>query len=131
MRKLFVLLLVYTISLSLARGDQCELIPQDVATKAYDLLITSDSYTYFCAPCMDREPVTEKINKLDIQQVYYDIEDETLYTILINDKPIDIAYIYINGKNLGMQVNCTPISYVPEYIDDFLNGRWQLEETSL
>ena len=116
---------------SLANADQCALIPQDVAEKAYTLLSQSKDYTDFCAPCNDTEPVTKQIKTLDIQSVYLKYADETLYQILINDKPIDIAYIYINGKNLGMQANCTPISMVPEYIDDFLTGRWKPDDTSL
>jgi len=80
---------------------------------------------------MDKEPVTQQINTVNIQPVHRKNADETLYQILINDDPIDIAYVYVNGKNLGMQATCTPISDVPEYIDDFVSGRWKLSEPDI
>lgn len=130
MKKLFIIFALYIFWPCTTHADQCEWIPKDVAEKAYKLLAHSEDYIDFCAPCMDKEPLTRQINTLDLQPVLKKNTDETLYKILINGKSIDIAYVYINGKNLGMQANCTPISDVPEYIDDFLTGRWQPEETS-
>ncbi len=111
----------------LAKADQCALVPKDVADNAYHLLKNAKSYIDFCAPCMDKEPVTKNINNVEIQSVYYKPTNKTLYQILIDGTSIDIAYVYVNGKNLGMQAKCTPIQDIPEYIDDYVSGRWHFE----
>lgn len=80
---------------------------------------------------MDKEPVTKHVNNLEIQSVYYKPTNKTLYQILIDDTPIDIAYVYVNGKNLGIQSESAPIHDVPEYIDDYVLGRWHLEEKDI
>lgn len=131
MKKQLTFFAIYILCFSLAYADQCEWVSWDVAEKAYNLLLNSLDYTHFCAPCMDKEPITKQINTVDIKPVDRKGNSKTLYQILINNKPIDIAYVYINGKNLGMQADCTPIGDVPEYIDDFLTGRWHLDETAL
>ncbi len=131
MRMLFIFFSLYILCTSPVRADQCEWVFWDVAEKAYKLLKHSKDYTEFCAPCMDKEPITLQINTLDIQLVHQKDTDDRLYQILVNGKSIDIAYVYINGKNLGMQANCSPISGVPEYIDDFFTGRRHPEETLL
>ncbi|GEM_PF-6730776 len=131
MKKLFVCFLVTMFSLHLAKADQCALLPKNVADNAYHLLKNAGSYIDFCAPCMDKEPVTKHVNNLEIQSVYYKPTNKTLYQILIDGTPIDIAYVYVNGKNLGIQSECTPIHDVPEYIDDYVLGRWHFEEKDI
>ena len=127
MKKLFIFFALCILHQFPACADQCALIPKDIADNAYNILKNAESYIDFCAPCMDKEPITKHINNVEIQVVYYNPTDENLYQILIDDSPIDIAYVYVNGKNLGMQVNCTPIIDVPEYIDDYVSGRWHFE----
>lgn len=113
------------------KADQCALIPKDVANNAYNILKNVEFYIDFCAPCMDKEPAIKYINNVEIHSVYYKPTNETLYQILIDSTPIDIAYVYVNGRNLGMQSNCTPISDVPEYIDDYVSGRWHFKENDI
>jgi len=62
MKKLFVCFLVTMFSLHLAKADQCALLPKNVADNAYHLLKNAGSYIDFCAPCMDKEPVTKHVN---------------------------------------------------------------------
>lgn len=131
MKKLFFCFLVTMLSLHLAKADQCALLQKNVADNAYNLLKNTESYIDFCAPCMDKEPVAKHINNVEIQSVYYKPTDKNLYQIFINDTPIDIAYIYVNGKNVGIQSECTPIQDVPEYIDDYVSGRWHLERNDI
>lgn len=131
MKKLFFCFLVIIFSLRPLKADQCALIPKDVANNAYNILKNVEFYIDFCAPCMDKEPAIKYINNVEIQSVYYKPTNETLYQILIDSTPIDIAYVYVNGRNLGMQSNCTPISDVPEYIDDYVSGRWHFKENDI
>ncbi|MDR1338434.1 MAG: hypothetical protein LBJ73_05435 [Rickettsiales bacterium] len=112
-----------------AIADQCAYIGADVRDAVYSILKSTDSYVDFCAPCQDTEPIKYKIKKLDYKQVDYK-DGYPLYEIYINNKPVDIAYIYVAGRNLAMQANCKPfgeeVQRVPEHIDDYLTGKWTL-----
>jgi hypothetical protein len=114
-----------------ATADQCAYIDANTRSIAYNILKSADAYIDFCAPCRDSVPIENKINNLEYKKVDYVEDGEQFYQIYINDKPKDIAYIYVDGKNLGMSAGCKPssrgIQYVPEYIDDYLNGKWTLQ----
>jgi len=114
-----------------AGADQCAYITANTRDIAYNILKETNIYTDFCAPCGDNTPTEKEINKLEYKQTDYVENGDPFYQIYINDEPIDIAYIYIAGKNLGMLADCKPyggkdIQYVPEYIDDYLTGKWVL-----
>ena len=108
-------------------ADQCALVPGDVAMNAYEILLDSSEYTYFCAPCLDTEPISKPIDTVEIHDKYYKPINDVMYEIYINNKPIYLSYVYVNGINLVMQANCTPIEDVPKSIEDFTSGRWQLK----
>ncbi|MDR1207489.1 MAG: hypothetical protein LBK26_03690 [Rickettsiales bacterium] len=114
-----------------ANADQCAYINKKTTDAAYSILKSVDNYIDFCAPCGDSEPVEKKIDKLEYKQVDYVEDGIRFYQIYINDEPMDMAYVYVNRKNLGMMANCEPmprqkVQSVPEYIDDYLIGKWTL-----
>lgn len=117
MRIVLIVFAVCVFAVLPSRADQCQLVSKDVVLRAYDILNTASSYVDFCAPCMDSEPVTRPIDTVAIKKEYYAPDNEILYTILINGMPVDLAYVYVNGKNLGVQASCIPIERVPEYIE--------------
>lgn len=130
MKSLFLVFIGLLFISNNAAADQCVYIDEKTRDAAYEMLKTTDVYTDFCAPCQDAEPIEKKVDKLEYKKVDYMENDEQFYKIYINDKPIDLAYVYINGRNLGMQTSCKTygggVQRVPEYIDDYLNGKWIL-----
>ncbi len=114
-----------------ANADQCAYIDKNTRDNAYNILKSTDTYIDFCAPCQDIEPIEKKINKVEYKKVDYIKNNIQFYQIYINDEPIDIAYIYVGGRNLGVAANCEPfvgqqVQNVPEYIADYLSGKWTL-----
>jgi hypothetical protein len=43
--------------------------------------------------------------------------DDNTYEIYINNTSVDIAYIYIDEKNLGVEADCVEIYNIPDIID--------------
>lgn len=127
---LFFFVCILFISLD-ATADQCAFINKNTRDIAYNLLKSTETYLDFCPSCGDIAPKEFKINDLYYKNIEYSENGEQFYQIYINGRPVDIAYVYINGKNLGMQSDCTPngqrIQYVPEYIDDYFTGKWFLD----
>lgn len=132
MKNIFLVFIVSILFIcNSASADQCAYIDEKTKDAAYSILESINDYVDFCAPCQDGEPTEHKINKLNYEQVEYTKNGNKFYQIYINDNPIDIAYIYVNGRNLGILANCKPngrdIHSVPEYVDDYLTGKWVLE----
>ena len=132
MKKTFLILVASLLFIhENADADQCGWIDANTRDAAYNILKETNVYTDFCPSCGDTIPIEKKINKLEYKQVNHVENGNPFYQIYINGEEADIAYIYVAGKNLGMLAGCRPfgedIKYVPEYIDDYLTGKWVLQ----
>ena len=109
-----------------AIADQCAYIDVNTKDRAYNILKSTEVYIDFCAPCEDSVPIENKISKLEYKKVDYIENNTQYYQIYINNEPIDLAYVYVDGRNLGILTNCKiygdGVQNVPEYINDHLTG---------
>lgn len=92
-------------------ADQCSTLPNDKAIHAKKLIskfIKSNEIAVidiFCEACMDTTPkalVAENVELKNFQVKGYQ-------EIYLNDKPIDLAYTYINGENIANLIGCKTI----------------------
>lgn len=98
------LIIVTTITLvsAFSFADQCAYISKAQAKKAVKILLDAKSVKSLCEPCGETNPETVKVESLGLRKAGYQNYSE----VVINDKGIDLAYTYVNGKNLAMLSGC-------------------------
>ena len=108
MKKLVFTLLISLIGLQSAMADQCMIVSNAKAKEAktqVEQLLSDNSIVVidkFCEACMDvtPEPLVVDNVKLKNSQV------KGFMSLSINNVPVDLAYIYINGENLAAKIGC-------------------------
>ncbi len=84
--------------------------------KSVSLLQKVRTVRHFCAPCADTAWQEERIRRVDPSK--HGPSDE--WSILLNDKPVDVAYLYIpSGRNWRNLADLAGISYpdIPPQLD--------------
>lgn len=117
MKKLIISTFLLMLFTNLAWADQCSTLPNEKALKAKEI-ISNFIKTHevavidlYCEACMDKIPkalVADTVNLKNFQV-------KGFKEILINEKSIDLAYVYINGENLASMIDCKTIG-----VDQFL-----------
>jgi len=108
------LLLVGTLlfCMSTFASGQCEIISASKAVQAMQILneklansplMVIDNY---CEACMDELPRPIVVESIEHKIVQAD----TLSSLKINGKVVDLAYIYVDGENLANQIGCKTIA---------------------
>lgn len=97
---------------SLGKADLCAYLDKNTFDKAYDILSNATEYIEYCPLCDDTTAMSNVIKKISFVQ-----PDEDVYEIYINDTPVDIAYAYVDGKNVGLMAGCPDIYRLPWAID--------------
>ena len=95
-----------------ANADLCAYLDKSTFDKAYKILSKTTEYIEYCSLCDDAVA-----KRHDVQQLTFMQPDNNIYEIYINNAPVDIAYIYIEEKNLGVVADCAEIYNVPGIID--------------
>lgn len=111
---LFAAMMILCISLT-AFADQAMLVKKAEAEKASQFLEKGMKIREFCAPCGDTAWSETSIKIIEIRNNDADSE------ILINDKTVDLAYVYVekNGKwrNLAIMTGLS-VSGVSEFLSE-------------
>ena len=94
------------------KADLCAYLDKNAFDKAYDILLNTTEYIAYCPLCDDATAKRHTIQQLTFMQ-----PDDNTYEIYINNTPVDIAYIYIDEKNLGVEADCVEIYNIPDIID--------------
>lgn len=106
----FLAILIFTLN-TIAFADQCSALPLKQAYQAEQILkdfTKKNSIAVidrFCEACMDTMVKPIVIDSIKIK----DFQVKGYKEILINDKKIDLAYIYLNGENLAEKIGCKVI----------------------
>jgi len=128
-----------------ARADQCAVVTKKVAEFASSILRSgTGTWIEYCEPCGDKPPrkYSERAKKIEVRKYL------SGYQLLINDKAVDLAYIYVSVgdynkySNLGLQAGCGATDVSPTYEMNWTNpapapkdplaGTWVLtDETQL
>ena len=98
--KRIILISSFILLCSICSADQAAWITRKQADAAFKILSTAGTVRHYCEPCGDKGYRTEKIRFVKSGKV--ETEGE-YYEVLINDAPVDLAYIYIQQK--GRWVN--------------------------
>ena len=97
---------------SLAKADLCAYLDKDTFNKAYEILSNASEYTEYCPICDGAVAKTHIIYKIAFLQ-----PNDSTYEIYINDAPVDIAYTYVDNKNVGLAADCPEIYNLSWTID--------------
>lgn len=112
MKKRIVMTLLFKfVFMAQAWGAQCSALPEQKALKAQKLIADYVKQhqiavvDMYCEACRDEYPkalVVESVALSDFQIKGYK-------EISVNNKAIDLAYMYINGENVASMVGCKAI----------------------
>ena len=109
MRILFILLLfvisapafaVQCINLSKDQALAAQLAIEHVSKKVPDFLVIDQ----YCEHCLDAYPRPIVVDEVTVTH------DAKNYYLLINEEKVDIAYIYVDNKNLASLAGCKTIA---------------------
>ena len=110
----FIFLALFSCS---AFADQCSVLPISSAIKAKEILnkhLNSNSIAVidrYCESCRDEMATPIVIDTIELKSFQVHGYNE----IYVNDKKIDLAYIYLDGNNIASQVGCNTIG-VSKYL---------------
>lgn len=99
--KRVLLALGLVLSTSAALADQCAYVTPAQAQKAVTALQHSLRTHSFCEPCGDKRAVESDYAFIQTKRI-----DQKSSVVLLDDQEIDLAYTYVNGKNLAKTVGC-------------------------
>ena len=101
--KAFLLTILMTVFGLNSWADQCAWISQEQAQNAMAALQQAKEIKSFCGPCRTGDPQKITIETLSIRPVN---ETSNLWKVLVNNKGIDAAYIYVDQLNLAEVIQC-------------------------
>lgn len=93
-----------------AHADQCSWVDARVAKKAITWLLPGKTVVSFCEPCGDKAPgPVTTVESVTIATV--DSQTQEYVQLLLNGKPVDLAYIYAGNRdgtftNLATRSGC-------------------------
>lgn len=90
-KSIIVSVLIFTVSFCFA--DQAAWISKDKADAAVKILSKAGAVRHYCEPCGDEGYRSEKVSK--VRTGWVDYNDQDYYEVLINETPVDLAYVYI------------------------------------
>ena len=93
-------------------ADQCAWLSKDQAQEAIAALAQAKEVKSFCEPCQTKIAEIIVIQKLTIRSVQ---GSSRSWEVLVNDRGIDAAYIYVDQSNLAQIIQC-PTEGVPDSI---------------
>lgn len=110
MKKTFrvTIFMLIALSTNVAFAAQCKFISNDQAQRAEEFIKGNSKIAnisvvdYYCESCLDKYP---KPIVLDEIKIVRNIIGERA-VLMINNKSIDLAYIYVNGANLAHEISC-------------------------
>ena len=112
-----VFIFVMSLFPAMALADQCSYVSKATVLKAMDILQNVNTFIEYCPLCDDFMPIKKTIVSLRYEPIK--LQSDTVYEIYINDTPVDLAYTYINGINLGVKLKCSEtIIGVPEHLPE-------------
>ena len=116
MIKIFIFIILITAS-SVVSADQCSVLPAKSAHIAKELLsnhLRSNAIAVidrYCESCRDEVATPIVIDTVAIR----DFQVDGFKEIYVNDKKIDLAYIYLGGVNIAGKIGCKAFG-ISEYL---------------
>jgi hypothetical protein len=89
-----------------ALADQCAYITKEQALSALSRINLGDTIYELCEPCGDTQATTIKVTSLAARTVDY----EDFWEVAINNKGIDLAYVFIESNIDSPPLNLAGVS---------------------
>lgn len=112
MKKLFMAIMIWAPIQALA--DQCEVLTPAQAQTAIQLLMSAKRIQLLCQPCGESMATDLTYQTLALTRFS---QTDNLWTIKLDKENIDLAYTYVDGKNLALQSACPAVDVTPEVPD--------------
>ncbi len=91
-------------------ADQCLVLSKSEAQKAIQILQQGQRFHWYCQLCNDKSIQEFSLENVELINSSWPGEKKEDYRILVEgnfiQKQVDIAYIYVDGLNLGLSVGC-------------------------
>lgn len=94
--------LVSILTVQIASADQCAYLDKQTATAAAQSILKGQDIKFLCEPCGETVASKVDLKTLSINKVNI----ENFWEISINGKNIDLAYTFVDGKNLAIKSGC-------------------------
>lgn len=111
MKKQLVMTFILMLFTNLVWADQCSTLPKQKALKAKNIIekfIKSNDLAVidiYCEACMDEIPKAIVADTVHLK----DFQVKGFKEILVNEKVIDLAYVYLNGVNMASMIGCKTV----------------------
>lgn len=116
MKSVFILLMVMT---SIAMADQCADLTEKQARLAAAEILKANKIHQLCEPCGEIIPKQLEVLSVTVGERFSRFEKGSSFEVIVSGrfmkKSIDAAYLYVNGKNLAMQIGC-PVEAVSDQL---------------
>jgi hypothetical protein len=106
---LFVFVSVFATASAMA--DQCAVLTQEQAVHAIKLLNAANSVERFCENCGEKSPTQLNPYTVDLQT--FNGLGSGEFSVSVNGKLEDIAYLYVDDINLAKMVGCATTGVTP------------------
>ena len=127
MRHLLSLIIALSLTFSAtSHADQAYYIKSAVAARALKMVSRVTNVRHFCYPCGNVTSTLESIESVEIGEIKgefleLDYTRTQYWELLINGKPVDLAYVYVpideHWHNLAMLI-AHPVRGVPPVLTD-------------
>ena len=98
-------------------ADQCSTLPKEKALQAKKIIssfIKTNEIAVidiYCQACMFTYPQVLVADSVELK----DFQVRGYQEVIVNNEPVDLAYMYINGENLASMIGCKAVG-----VDKFL-----------
>ena len=90
-------------------ADQCQVITLNQARRAYEEVKRAQLVDALCELCGQSTPERLFVDDVQITRSSYQDGKTRYYEVLVNGRSIDLAYTYVDGKNLANKVGCPAV----------------------
>lgn len=111
MKKMFVPMVSLLFFSSLSFADQAIKVTEGQATAAKILVESASVVQDYCSLCVGDVPSVVFPETVEVKK-----SKTGDYELLINDVPVDLAYLYVDGQNLGLKLQIEDVKDVVEEI---------------
>ncbi len=118
------LILALVLAPTLAHADQCELVSDEVASRAIAVLEAHREIVTYCEPC--RETAPGEPHRLD--HVAKQRDTDGTYAVTIDKREADLAYVYVQTspfhyENLAALAGCVTSGVSPSLVVESASDR--------
>lgn len=111
MKRFIICISLFSLLTGQVLAAQCHALPKDMAIKAVNILTKHKKLNpiavvdKYCKACRDEAAIPIVLDSVEA----IDFQINGYKKIIVNNKKIDLAYIYLNGENIADMIGCKAV----------------------